>query len=256
MAVGVVIVNGPTAATKFSAAERTTVVAEVQAGLGWLAGFNPWAGVSFDYDIRNVTITTAPDAPALDDESRWRDPAMGQVGFAQDWSGVTDYVEWLRNDRHTRWSFCVFFVKGYPLWHFAYASIGGPRVVMDYFNDGWGTENIDRVLAHETGHIFGCPDGYASSGCDCDGMWGRFGEPNSNCENCAGAAGVGCLMRANEWLMCVPTTRHLGWGLTSLRSRQPSACHPVSRSPDHLDVFVADGNGGVTAAAWEPAMVS
>ena len=73
---------------------------------------------------------------------------------------------------------------------------------MDYANDGWGPDNIDRVLAHETGHIFGCPDEYASSGCNCGGAWGRFGEANSNCENCAGAAGVGCLMRANESKMC------------------------------------------------------
>jgi hypothetical protein len=256
VAVGLVIVNGPTAATKFTSAERTKVVAEVQAGLGWLAGFNPWAGVSFVYDIRPVSITTQPNASASDNESRFRNPAMGKLGFKKSWDGVWDYVKWLRANRNTNWAYCIFFVKGYPLDHFAYASIGGPRIVMDYANDGWGPDNIDRVVAHESGHIFGCPDEYASSGCNCGGTWGRFGEANSNCENCAGAAGVGCLMRANEWKMCSPTKRHLGWGLTSLRTTQPSSCNVVSRSTDKLDVFVTDGGGHTVTAAWEPAMVS
>ena len=256
VAVGLVIVNGPTAATKFTAAEQTKVVAEVQAGLGWLAGFNPWAGVSFVYDIRPVSITTQPNAAASDNESRFRNPAVGKLGFQQNWNGVWDYVEWLRTNQKTNWAYCIFFIKGYPLDHFAYASIGGPRIVMDYANDGWGPDNIDRVVAHESGHIFGCPDEYASSGCNCGGAWGRFGEANSNCENCAGAAGVGCLMRANEWKMCSPTKRHLGWGLTSLRTAQPSSCNVVSRSADKLDVFVTDSGGNTMTAAWEPAMVS
>jgi len=256
VAVGVVIVSGPTDATRFTADERTKVVAEVQAGLSWLGGFNPWAGVSFSYDIRPVDIDTQPNAAAADNEARFRDPAIAELGFQANWNGVWDYVNWLRGDRRTNWAYCVFFVKGYPLDHFGYASIGGPRIVMDYANDGWGPDNIDRVFAHETGHIFGAPDEYASSSCNCGGTWGRFGEPNSNCENCAGAAGVGCLMRANEWLMCGATTRHFGWGLTALRTAQPAACHVVSRSVDKLDVFVTDNAGGTLTAAWEPAMVS
>jgi hypothetical protein len=40
VAVGIIIVEGPTAALKFSQAERTKVVAEVQNGLSWLATQN------------------------------------------------------------------------------------------------------------------------------------------------------------------------------------------------------------------------
>jgi len=256
VALGVVIVNGPTTATRFTAAEQTKVVAEVQAGTAWLANFNPWAGVSFSFDVRVVNITTQPNAPAADNESRFRDPAMAALGFQANWSGVSAYVNSLRSNLHTNWTYCVFFVKGYPLNHFAYASIGGPRIVMDFANDGWGPDNIDRVFAHETGHIFMAPDEYASSGCNCGGTWGRFGEPNANCENCAGAGGVACLMRANTWEMCGSTKRHFGWGLTSMRTTQPSMCNVVSRSTDHLDVFVCDGSGSTLTAAWEPAMVS
>lgn len=85
VAVGVIIVNGPTAATRFSTAERVKVVAEVQAGLTWLGNQNTAAGVSWHYDIHNVSITTATNAPAADDESRWRNPAMGALGHSQNW---------------------------------------------------------------------------------------------------------------------------------------------------------------------------
>ena len=232
VAVGVVIVNGPTAATQFTADEQTKVVAEVQAGLGWLATVNPWATVSFVYDIRPVSITTQPDATATDDESRFRDPAVGQLGFQDNWNGVWDYIRWLRTDRRTNWSYCVFFVKGYPVGHFAYANISGPRIVMEYTNDGWGPDNIDRV-AGPTRRVTSSagPDEYTSSGCNCGGTWGQFGEPNSNCENCAGAAGVGCLMRVQRMEDVRPDETAPGMGThlaTNRLSRRPAriSSHP------------------------------
>jgi hypothetical protein len=82
---------------------------------------------------------------------------------------------------------------------------------MAYSNDGWGPDNIDRVFAHETGHVFGCPDEYAGSSCNCGGSWGRFGRPNTNCENCAPGGGIDCLMKGNTWQVCDATHAHLGW---------------------------------------------
>jgi hypothetical protein len=176
VAVGLIIVEGPTAALQFSPQERTKVTAEVQNGLSWLASMNPSAGITFTYDIRIVTLQTQPDPNAPDLEAHWRDPAMAALGYQASWNGVQQYVEAIRQQFATQWTYCAFFTK-YPVTWFAYASIGGPRLVMDYNNDGWGPDNIDRVFAHESGHIFGCPDEYASSGCDCGGSWGRFGLP-------------------------------------------------------------------------------
>lgn len=210
VSVGVVIVEGPTAALQFTAAERTKIVAEVQNGLSFFASTNPFAGLTFFYDIRFVRLTVAADPSAADLEGRWRDPAMAALGFPASWAGVSQYVESLRTRFHTRWGYCAFFTR-YPLFHFAYAGIGGPRLVMHYDNDGWGPENIDRVFAHETGHIFMCPDEYAGSGCSCGGNWGRWGKPNSNCENCAPGGGFSCIMKGNTWDTCTVTPAHLGW---------------------------------------------
>lgn len=214
VAVGIIIVEGPNANLKFSAAERTKVVAEVQNGLSWLATQSP-EGLVFKYDIKIVTLNVQPGPSTLSaeqKEARWRDPAMQQLGFGTGMSAVTSYVNKIRTNLGTTWTYCAFFTK-YPIYHFAYASIGGPRLVMDYANDGWGPDNIDRVFTHETGHIFGAPDEYASSGCNCGGSWGFYGKPNANCANCAPGGGVECLMKANTWNMCVNTPFHLGFPL-------------------------------------------
>ncbi len=210
VAVGTIIVNGPTSDLRFADTEQTKVIAEVQAGLSWLASQALSSRVTFVHDIHLVQIETSADPSAADLEGLWRNPAMASLGYDASWQGVSDYVHALREQMQTQWAYVVFFVK-YPLFHFAYASIGGPRLVMQYANDGWGPDNIDRVFAHETGHIFGCPDEYADSECTCDGEWGRFREPNRNCENCAGTAGVSCIMRANDWTTCQSTRDHLGW---------------------------------------------
>ncbi len=210
VAVGLILVEGPTADLQFTDAERTKVVAEVQEGLTWLGGREPKAGVSFAYDIRVVRVDRAPD-PTLSGyeplESHWRDPAMAKLGFAGNFGGVRDYVKGIRTNLATKWAYVAFFTK-YPVHHFAYAS--KPRLVMHYGNDGWGPDNIDRVFTHETGHIFGCPDEYAASNCSCDTKAGYLREANGNCERCA-TPFTPCLMAANTWEMCAFTPVHLGW---------------------------------------------
>ena len=73
IAVGIIIVEGPTANLKFSVAERTKVVAEVQNGLSWLATQSP-EGLVFKYDIKIVTLDVQPGPSTLtaDQQKAWR----------------------------------------------------------------------------------------------------------------------------------------------------------------------------------------
>lgn len=208
IAVGLVVVSGPTPELQFSNAEFVKVVAEVQNGLSWHAAQNPLGGITWVYDIQHVQVTAVPGT-GTDKEALWRDPAMAQLGVSGNWSGVTEYVNRLRSIYGAQWGFAGYFTK-YPLDWFAYANIGGPRLVMDYENDGWGPDNIDRVFAHEVGHVFQAPDEYASSGCTCDGAWGIYNQPNANCNRCAPGGGVRCLMGANDWAYCLWTPLHYG----------------------------------------------
>lgn len=118
-----------------SDAQRTKVIAEVQNGLGFFIQTNPLASISFSFEVRDVQLDVAADRNAANLEALWRDPAMAQLGFSPNFAGVEDYVQDLRSRMGTRWTYCAFFTK-YPVGHFAYASIGGPRLVMHYDNDG------------------------------------------------------------------------------------------------------------------------
>jgi len=210
VAVGIIMVEGPTAALRFTDAERAKIVAEVQEGLTWLGSREPRASVTWSYDIKTVRVDVAPNASLTGYEpleGLWRNPAMAKLGYASGIQGVRDYVAKTRTNLGTRWGYVSYFTK-YPVNHFAYAA--KPRLVMHYQNDGWGPDNIDRVFTHETGHIFGCPDEYSSAGCNCSTLCGYLREKNGNCQSCASPFQE-CLMAANSWAMCKYTPVHLGW---------------------------------------------
>jgi hypothetical protein len=138
-------------------------------------------------------------------ESLWRDPALAALGQPPGAAGASKYVDHLREKLGTQWAYVAFFTKHPTTW-FAYAKT--PRVVMRY-----GSSDFDRVYAHETGHIFGAPDEYKSSGCTCGKLAGRFfRQANNNCALCDPDEGAPCIMRSNSSAVCGYTPKHFGWG--------------------------------------------
>ena len=216
IAVGVVVVSGDGSGLNISNQEYVKIILEVQKGLDFYVSSKPSANLTFVYDLHRITVNAAPcntgDCTSLGYdvcEAPWRDPALEQMGYSPDWSGVNEYVADLITTKGTQWAYAAFVTK-YPLCHFAYASLGGPRLVMNYYNDGWGVDNIHRVFAHETGHIFSAPDEYKASNCACSGAYGNLAVPNYNCANCP-EAHVACLMDANTLELCDYSQWQIGW---------------------------------------------
>lgn len=207
VSVGVIIVSGTASGLGFSAAEQLAVIQEVQEGLTFLVNAEPRANLSFVYDIRHLTVSAAPGSTSGYEsaEGPWRNAATQDMGFAASRQGSIDYVNDLRTRRGTSWAYVAYFTK-YPLHHFAYAV--SEKTVMHYDNDGWGTNQINRVFAHETCHIFGAADEYGS--CSCGGSHGFLGVPNNNCRNCAGTQSA-CLMDGNVLEMCQWSRGQIGW---------------------------------------------
>lgn len=207
VAASILLIEGTHSRYSFSPMERDTVVAEIQDGLGWLARCEPRARVSWFYEVTPLSLDIDPARLPDFSEDTWRDAAMAKLGYPASWDGLEQFVRDRRTALGTDWAFAIF-VTRFPLWHFAYAF--KPRVVVNYDLDGWGVDNLDRIIAHETAHIFGAADEYAESKCDCQERWGFLQVENGNCE--LGAEHhEPCIMSHNAWAMCEFTRGHLGW---------------------------------------------
>ncbi len=222
IALGLVIVSGDSPSLRFTDAEKVKVIEQVQKGANFLATAEPRAQVSFSYDVQDlvVTIGQGPYPGAVDIyeqyEMGWRDEALGKLGYSPGRVGYRAYANALAADQGTRWAYVAFFTK-YQLRHFAYAV--SEKLVMNYANDNWGPDNIHRVFAHESCHIFGASDEYGS--CVCGEVSGELNGPNNNCVNCPRAQ-VPCLMNANTLQFCKWTKKQIGWD-ASLFPPSPSA---------------------------------
>jgi hypothetical protein len=243
VAVGVVLVSGTGSGLTFSTAETNKVLSEVVEGLGFLVGAEPRAQISFVYDIHQVSVSVAP-GPTTSYESAeapWRNAALQAMGYSASRSGSWQYANALRTAKGTDWAYVAYFTK-YPLHHFAYAV--SEKTVMHYDNDGWGPDNISKVFAHETCHIFGAADEYGN--CFCGGAHGVLGTPNNNCRNCSGDQ-ESCLMDGNVLELCNWSRLQIGWHENFFPGFHP----PVLQ---HIAPIVVDENSQVerTVRASDP----
>ncbi len=219
VAVGVVLLESNGAidpsTEDWTADEETQVANEIQDALDWWSAQNPSAGVTFTVTWNyRVPTSYEPINRPQSDQNLWIHEAMSSLGYpgVNYFTQVRGYVNALRNSAGTDWAFAMFIVDSSNDadgcftdftsggWHyFAYAYIGGPFLVMTYDNDGWGIGNMDRVTAHEMGHIFYATDEYD-------------GEPEySGYLNVLDVDGSGALMDENTLLLSTGTRGQIGW---------------------------------------------
>eukprot|EP00727_Mastigamoeba_balamuthi_P005058 m51a1_g14550 hypothetical protein (155) ;mRNA; r:997983-999920 len=117
------------------------------------------------------------------------------LGYSGDVQGITNYLADLHKSNGTTWSYMAFFHKYPPISAGdAYAYVPRTYVVMSPNFQNWGPDNIGKVFAHDTGHIFEVSD----------------------------EASVECILRDNSWAYCSWTPSHVGWESLYLASYSPA----------------------------------
>ena len=223
--VGLIIVSG-TDERAFTQKEIENVYCQVLRALNTLASYDNMANVVFQLYGQVVQIDAAPcnsgckncgtKTLSLQGELCWRDPVLNKMGYSAGIAGIDQFNKDLIKSCKVDWAYTAFITK-YPQCWFAYAGSG--RVCMSYSNDNWGPNNIAAVFAHETCHIFGAADEYASA-CSC-GNYGEMGVPNNNCDKChTEIRKTSCLMKGNDLGYLCPWTRgQLGWAYAEIGAK-------------------------------------
>jgi hypothetical protein len=180
----------------------SSVLSEKVRALNWW-NLKSGGAVHFVLVDRGVipTFCCPEDIPAGDEELYIRD-CMNELGFAGTcgYEQLEQYNIATKEEYGGHWVYTQFVLPadtfigmGNAL---AYAYLGGPLTVALLGNGTLGTRYLDRVIAHEMGHIFQALDEYASSQCSCGQTAGYLSFPNLNCENCTSIPEK-CVMRGS-----------------------------------------------------------
>jgi hypothetical protein len=176
-------------------AERSLVWDKVTAATNWWAAREPQAHLTFIYDDGTAAPTATGYEPINHpqrDQGLWIAEVMSNKGYSGSnyFDQVRQYNNALRQTHQTDWAFTIFVVDssndadgrfaGGPDSLFAYAYLNGPFTVATYDNASYGAHNMDAVVAHEVGHIFGALDQYQAAGVPCTQSGGYLGVENQN----------------------------------------------------------------------------
>lgn len=209
--IGLIFVDSTQPEFQIIDSEHTKVISEVTEGVNMLSGFEPRAGIEWFFDVKRpgiaLPISDFSDVPSTSWEDIWRNAAMAEIGHKNSIEGMNDYISSIKTQFNAQWAYAIYVTK-YPKPWFAYH--WGNHLVLDFQMNEWGIDNLNLIVAHETAHVFGGADEYASSNCNCGDLFGRYQVPNGNCERCAPTT-VNCLMKSNAPSICDYTRGHLGW---------------------------------------------
>jgi hypothetical protein len=203
--------------------EKDEVTSEIIGGLNWWVSKAQWRDLTFYTEFHyDVPTGYEPITRPSSQESLWRDQCIAYLGYG----GTYDMANAVRNSLGTDWATLCFIADSsndadnmFPDGRFAYSSLGGPRFIMTYGNDGWGISSMDAVMAHELGHSYYALDEYQEAGESCTARSGYLNFENQN--SCYPYGCGGCDLNRNFCIMrsvsigvaqvCAYTKGQIGW---------------------------------------------
>ena len=202
VSVGIVTPESISGSEDWTYNELANVYSEIMNGLNWWSFNNPDAYLTFVYDhLEQMPVSSEPIELDAINRHYWGSEALYAGGYGDGESPFTDdaydYVNSMRIEHDTDWGFVIFvadssndadgrFNDGKFAFAIMTANGGGPYLVMTYNNNGYGSGNMDAVVAHEMGHIFGAIDQYTGDPeypCECADDVGYLNYENQNCDN-------------------------------------------------------------------------
>ncbi|MBN1876802.1 MAG: hypothetical protein JXA33_21440 [Anaerolineae bacterium] len=167
----------------------TQAQSQVIAGINWWSERDPNAQLTFIF-TSPLTVETSYEPiihPVFPEENLWIGDVMQSLGYpppSSDYGyaiAVRNYVNALREQYQADWGTVVFVVDdendpdhAFADGLFGYAYFNGPYLVLTHNLNGWGTEHMDAIAAHELGHVFWAQDQY------------DFGNASQLCEDRSG----------------------------------------------------------------------
>ncbi|HMB70547.1 MAG TPA: hypothetical protein VKU85_14625 [bacterium] len=265
--VNVILPEGPQ--SPWNGSDVTTVESENLRALNW---WSLKSSRALSFVVINYGPVPTDEEPAQlssAQEGLYIEDCLANLGYAP----VCPYTQVAELNTDTRdrngghWAYAQFILNAdfFPNGSFlAYAYLGGPVTVALRGNASLGPQYLDRVIAHEVGHIFQVADEY-QGGCSCGGTYGYLDEPNLNCVTCPPPT-ERCIMRsASEYSLsemdnmeqaihpCEHTKKMAGiWdsdgdGIWDVRETYPSSLF-TSTLPETLDASL---NVRVTGTSWD-----
>jgi hypothetical protein len=242
--------------------EEAKMVEEVLSAMHFWVKHAPGNNLRFSYEINyRVPVRVEPlDRGGWTIEDKWAGQSLESMGFggrnhfAQSYS----YIDAIKARFHSDWGFIIFLLHGREGQSFgsflAYAYLGGPFNVNISANGTPGPDNLDRVIAHETGHTFYTLDEYLSSPHDCSARSGYLDVVNANKLNGGNTCelNVPCIMRGADPSVgidnlppCVYTKGQVGWwdadedGIPDVLDTEPIVESLVLDMESHGDTLYA-----------------
>ena len=172
--------------------EEAKATSEIQSGLNWLLLQDTDIDLQFIYEFHyNVPVGYEPISRPHSDDDLWEQQAMFHLGYTNPDYLINEYTyaNDLRKRYNTDWAFIIFMVdssededNSFADGHYAYAFLGGPRMVATYSNSIWGIANLDSIIAHETCHVFWALDQHCNDQVPSSTPSGYLGAENLNSE--------------------------------------------------------------------------